>query len=64
MLSLSDFAKGDRVRFVAHHTRLAGKTATVIKAIKSRRVVYVELDEPEPSFTRFDAFPTSLEKLT
>lgn len=64
----TDFAKGQRVRYIGalpHGDRygLIGMTATVIRPVKSRDVVTVEFDAPPPGVTwsRYDARPDNLE---
>lgn len=62
-MKLSDFSKGDRVRFI--DGRIKGQTGVVIRPVKSRNVVTVELDEKEyMSVEWWDAKPEYLEKVT
>lgn len=60
MAEISDFHRGQIVRFVGHHPRhpeLTGKQATVVRPVKSRKVVTIEwLDEP----SWYDAKPENL----
>lgn len=59
MLTLTDFAKGQRVIYRGLKQEYYGKTATVIRPVKSRRVVTIRWDDPAQPW--FDAYPERLE---
>lgn len=66
---LSDFAKGQRVRYIGHRVasgvELHGLAARVVRPVKSRGVVTLDwIDAPDPLCRGwFDAKPENLEPL-
>jgi len=57
MSELHEFTKGARVRYHGSKAEFVGRDATVIRPVKSRKVVTVEFDGAN---AYFDAFPSNL----
>lgn len=66
MNALSDFAKGDRVILSRVQRDYAkGRTGTVVRIVKSRKCVTVDLDHSESGINGYyDAYPQNIDKVS